>query len=514
MPLASYTYLLAFFPLLGLLHWRLATPDHPLRRQSVLLVASLAFCALGGISSLVYLCASSTITFAAARMVERRLADGTSSRIPLALGIGGNVLGLAVFKYTGFVVANLGFAPDAGTWLPALALPLPLPLGISFITFQQIAYLVDAARGDTRDTSWLEYACFVSFFPKLVAGPLADPKATIAQLRGEAVARDRATDLGVGLTLLATGLFKKVMIADELGQCADAVFGAAGTPAAISVLDGWLGALAYTLQLYFDFSGYSDMAIGSARCLGIRLPLNFDSPYQAINISDFWRRWHITLGRFLTRYLYTPLATPITRIAFGRSFGPALMFGSTVALPTLLTFSIAGLWHGAGWTFVCFGALHGVYLTLHQGWRELRRRRLGKARPTPLRNFGAWLLTFIGVLVAFVYFRAPSMHEAWRILAAMLGVSTASAGFPASELIERRDFLLIGATAAVAFLAPNSSLLLREHAPALELPRSSPLLLGSWRLQPRDSWAFVIGGIAVISIAALGEAKTFIYYAF
>ncbi len=517
MALASYDFLLGLFPLsLLLVHVaaRIGQPTHSSARgrQLALLVVSLVFCLAGGAASLVYLVGSSAFTFGLSRVIERASTSQRPTGLLLSLGIGGNLLGLACFKYSTFVSENIELLFDSPIDLPSLA----LPLGISFITFQQLSYLVDASRGATRDYDWLDYGSFVSFFPKLVAGPLADAKPLIGQLRAPRAAEAKTHDLGLGLTLLVAGLFKKVMIADELGECADPIFAAAASGAPLATADAWFGALAYTLQIYFDFSGYSDMAIGAARTLGVRLPQNFDSPYQAINIADFWRRWHITLGRFLTRQLYTPIATPLTRRAFARGAGGAQIFLTTVAAPTLVTFALAGLWHGAGWTFVCFGLLHGIYLTSQEGWRELRRHWLGKPAPSRVRDLGSWALTFMAVLVAFVFFRAGSVAEALHLLSSMVGLANLQdPGAPSLELLTaRRDMLLLLATAPIAWLCPNVAQLLREHGPTLEPARSSTPLGTSWSLMPSPMLALITALVAIASITALGEASGFIYYQF
>jgi len=507
MALASYTFLIGFLPVVLLLDAWVARRSQARHGRALLLLASLVFCAYAGALTLAWVVASSVLTFAIVRALQAREPDARARPWLLGGGIALHVVGLGFFKYAGFGVDTWNALTGSAF---AFAAPA-FPLGISFITFQQIAYLIEAAHGETREDGALDYALFVGFFPKLVAGPLADPRKLTPQLREGRVRSD--ADLALGLTLLAAGLFKKVMIADELGEVADPVFGAAAAGSSLDALTAWTGALAYTLQLYFDFSGYSDMALGAARCLGIRLPLNFDSPYQASNIGDFWRRWHMTLTRFLTQYLYTPMATPLTRLAVTRSLGPTRLFALTVAIPSIVTFAIAGLWHGAGFTFVVFGLLHGIYLTLHQGWRELRRAWLGRPAPSRARTLGAWSLTFTGVVVAFVFFRAGSLGEAFEVLQAMCGLAP-----PALEAdplrIEGRDFLLVGGVAAIAWLFPNVAQILREHAPALDSPRPSSWLGSRWTWQPSPSYALLSVALWIVSLAALGEVSAFIYYQF
>lgn len=275
-----------------------------------------------------------------------------------------------------------------------------LPLGISFFTFQQIAYLVDCYKGKASDSSIREYALFVTFFPQLIAGPIVHHREMLSQFQHP----QRVTDImfAHGLFLLVAGLAKKVLIADSLAPWVDAGF---AHPEGIGFADAWISTLAYTFQLYFDFSGYSEMAMGLAFLFGIALPKNFDSPYKATNIADFWRRWHMTLGRFLRQYLYIPLG--------GNRFGAP----RTVAALSV-TMILGGLWHGAGWTFIVWGILHGLFLSLYYLWQR---------QPVRLPPFAAQLLTFTVVLVAWVPFRAASIGDAMEIWSGMLGLNGVSA---------------------------------------------------------------------------------------
>jgi D-alanyl-lipoteichoic acid acyltransferase DltB (MBOAT superfamily) len=312
----------------------------------------------------------------------------------LAAGIAGDVLLLGYFKYADFFVANVNTA--AGLHLPLLQ--VVLPLGISFFTFTQIAYLVDAFRGRAREYSITNYALFVSFFPHLLAGPILHHREMMPQFDDEGNKRIDYGNLSAGIYLFFIGLVKKVVIADSLAPWANSGF---DTAQSLAFVEAWITSLSYTLQLYFDFSGYTDMALGSARMFNIRLPLNFNSPYRSLDIREFWRRWHMTLSRFLRDYLYIPLGG--NRGSEGR-----------VTANLLGTFLIGGLWHGAGWTFVFWGFLHGAAMGVHRLWS-----RTGLTMPKWL----AWLVTFHFVNVAWVFFRARSWDRAWLVLKGMCGLN-------------------------------------------------------------------------------------------
>ena len=285
-----------------------------------------------------------------------------------------------------------------------------LPLGISFYTFQQIAFLVEAWRGQFRETDLPRYCTVVTFFPHLIAGPIINYRDVIQQFRSPDFGRPREAMIAMGLTIFIMGMAKKVLLADSIAPQADYVFSAAAAGGDVSLIEAWTGALSYTVQLYFDFSGYSDMAIGLALLLGIRLPINFNSPYKAENIADFWRRWHMTLSQFLRDYLYIPLG--------GNRCGPTRR---TINL--MLTMVLGGLWHGAGWTFVIWGALHGFYLVVCHAWTTYFRVKDGSRSHLSRRfgRIGAGALTFVAVIVAWVFFRATSLDSALLICKAMFG---------------------------------------------------------------------------------------------
>ncbi len=321
----------------------------------------------------------------------------TTRRIVLALGIAANIALLGYFKYADFIIMNVNLLFHTQIALRTLA----LPLGLSFFTFIQISYLVDSYRNPIKGYDLLTYGLFGSFFPYLLAGPIVHHAEIIPQLKKVAKQVVNYRNLSVGLYLLSIGLFKKVVVADRFADWASEGFAAA---APLNFLYAWVTSLCYTLQIYFDFSGYTDMALGCALMFNIRLPINFNSPYKALDIQDFWRRWHVTLGRFLREYIYIPL-------------GGSRVGESRVYLNLMVTFLICGIWHGAGWTFVFWGVLHGAALVVCRAWKKMGGR---------LPVFVAWLLTFIFVNMAWVFFRAGSWNEALKVLSAMCGLNGVS----------------------------------------------------------------------------------------
>jgi D-alanyl-lipoteichoic acid acyltransferase DltB (MBOAT superfamily) len=397
---------------------------------------------------------------------------GVRHPLVLAFGIAVNLLVLAYFKYTNFLIDNANELLGTQFVLQKII----LPIGISFFTFQKIAYLVDAYRGEAEEYDLLEFSLFVMYFPQLIAGPIVHHREIIPQFSRSDL-RLHYVNLAAGLALFAIGLVKKVMVADVVSRWSDPIFAAAKSGARPMFFEAWEGALAFTMQIYFDFSGYTDMALGLALMVGIRLPLNFNSPYKATNIIDFWRRWHMTLSRFLRDYVYIPLG--------GNRRGPARRYVNLMA-----TMLLGGLWHGAAWTFVAWGGLHGAYLIINHAWHEMRRRLGTRA---PIHPWGRWValvLTFFAVVIAWVLFRAEGFDTAVRMLKGMAGLNGFS--LPISykghlgvlaPVLERsgvvfdttmigpwyglnRGFFLLGLIFVVWFF-PNSQQLLARFQPAL-----------------------------------------------
>ena len=412
----SFAFLLAFLPLALGLHW-LVEHFAPRWRLSLLLALSLAFYAYWDWRFLPLLVASVGVNWLIAEAFHRTKAGGL-----ITLAIIANLAVLALFKYFNFFADLAGMIPG----LLAPKLDLALPLGISFFTFHHVMYLTDLRRGQAPRYDLVRYGLYIAFFPQVLAGPLVRWREIMHQfeerpyLRADAIER-----VGRGLLLLTAGLAKKVLLGDPLAEYANPVFAAAAAGNAVSMIEAWQGTLAFAFQIYFDFSGYTDMALGLALLFGIVLPQNFEVPYRAASIQDFWRRWHMTLSRFLRDYLY---------IALG---------GSRHGLPRQVwalfaTMALGGLWHGAGLTYIAWGAAHGLALVIALFWR-----RAGWPMPPLL----GWLLTFLFVTLCWVLFRAASFEAALTIYKGLLGLAPIGSGFKWRALLPAAAFAIIGPTA-------------------------------------------------------------------
>lgn len=435
-----------------------------------------------------------------------KVTPGRRAKALLAFGLAGNLLFLGYFKYANFFIDTANNVLGLHWGFTHVL----LPLGISFITFQKIAYLVDSYKGLTRGYGFRDFCLFVSFFPQLIAGPIVHHSELMPQFRRPNAGPDWE-DWGVGATMFVIGLGKKVLIADPFAGFANPIFNAAQKGTEVTFGAAWIAMLTYGMQIYFDFSGYSDMAIGLGRLFGIRLPLNFNSPYKATDIADFWHRWHMTLSRFLRDYLYFSLG--------GNRKGPRRRY-----VNLMLTMVLGGLWHGAGWSFVVWGALHGTYLSVFHAFHDWRKRT-GRARPVPTAA-GRWagrLLTFLLVLIAWAFFRADSFGSAMRLLGSMAGVHgfTFGAGGLNVNLVEATKMVAI--FLFVVWFFPNSHEILAAHKPALEYdqdpPRVSlaPTLPWLGRLlkwQPNLLWALILAALMVCGILNLSRPTEFIYWQF
>ena len=538
----SYEFIFAFLPL-TLLGWAWLGRTSAGRAPVVWLIAcSVAFYGLWNPLSLAIILPSIGINYALARwmqhcQVNAKPGQANEKRVGaiLLLGIVFNLCFLGYFKYKNFFLesTNLLFGSD---W-PLVA--TILPLGISFITFQKIAFLVDVRAGTIKQFKATEFLIFVFFFPQLIAGPIVHYREVVPQFNAERQ-RVQASDLAVGLALFAMGLFKKVVLADGIAPYANTTFAAAEAGQAISLIGGWLGALAYIFQLYFDFSGYSDMAIGLARLFGIRLPANFNSPLKASSMIDFWARWHLTLTRFLTAYVYTPLVMHLTRqrMATGkpvlsRNHRGAVAFAVLVATPTMATMALSGLWHGAGLTFIVWGLLNGLLLVVNHGWR-LWRPKWDKAAYERIMKPLGWLLTFTAVVMLAVFFRAHTMQGAGHLLHAMIGLDGISV--PATVLSRlgslgnglvalgvvadgtagttfAQNALWVVALGGIAIGLPNSIEVAQRFEPALgfRAPAGAPRLLA---MQLNPAWAVYFGVLLLAGVSSLNRISEFLYWQF
>jgi alginate O-acetyltransferase complex protein AlgI len=419
------------------------------------------------------------------------------------LGIVLNLGVLGYFKYTYFIAENLTSDPR----ILAEFKDIILPLGISFFTFQKIAFLMDAEKGLVGEFKLSRFFLFVMFFPQLIAGPIVHHSEMFGQFKSPSFGRFSWRALAVGLTIFLLGLFKKTVLADNISPLADGLFAASMEGNTINLVCGWSGALAYTMQLYFDFSGYSDMAIGLGEMFGLRLPVNFDSPYKAGSIIEFWRRWHMTLSRFLRDYVYISLG--------GNRKGEPRRY-----LNLFLTMLIGGIWHGAGWTYVVWGMLHGLCLVINHAWRQFVTPRL--ALPTPPAAVAAglsWLITFVVVVLAWVFFRAPTLAAASAVIEGMLGLhgvgTLEAAGVDAlsQPRMGMRELALLPILLGIALLMPNVRELMGSAFPAL---KDDGQKRRSWiaQWQPDLRWAAVVavaGGWAIIASSGI---SSFIYFQF
>ncbi|MDY6904696.1 MAG: MBOAT family protein [Thermodesulfobacteriota bacterium] len=438
----------------------------------------------------------------------------------LAAGIAANLSVLGYFKYANFFVNNI----NALSGLDILLKPIVLPLAISFFTFQQISYLVDAYQGNTREYNFLHYCLFVTFFPQLIAGPIVHHGEMLPQFSRKKIFQFNPETLSVGLTIFFFGLFKKVIIADNMALYSTPVFEAVKHAYALSFLEAWEGAIAYTLQIYFDFSGYSDMAIGLAYMFGIRIPLNFNSPYKSKNVIDFWRRWHISLSRFLRDYLYIPLG--------GNRKGESRRYTNI-----MITMLLGGLWHGAAWTFVIWGGLHGVFLLINHAWVKAKFR-LGYEVNSLFARGGARVLTFLAVTLAWVFFRADSAGSAIAILKSMAGFNGfalperyltkfASLAVPLQNAgldFQRLDYfrgsnevIYIALALLVAWFAPNVQQMTNRFTPYINIMakgKKLPDAPGWLRWQPSLRWATILIICILATVLSLSRASEFLYFQF
>jgi alginate O-acetyltransferase complex protein AlgI len=495
---SSYTFLFQFLPV-TVLAFAAARRHSPRAGILVLAGASLFFYGAWRPIYLLLLLASVGVNFALGLRMEdplRRRAIGT-------FGVALNLALLCYFKYTNFILDSL----NALTGAPLPFVNIILPLGISFFTFQQIAYLVDVMRGAKVERDIVSYTLFVSFFPHLIAGPLVHHAEMIPQFKRGRTGRSSVL-AARGLAIFAAGLFKKVVIADNLAQFVSPVFAHLDAGGGVTTSWAWLATSAYTLQIYFDFSGYSDMAVGLALLFGIRLPVNFRSPYKATSIVEFWRRWHVTLSRFLRDYLYIPLG--------GNRLGELRRY-----LNLLVTMLLGGLWHGAGWNFLIWGGLHGLYLCVNHLWQAWRG---GRASESGLFIKGiSWAITFAAVVLAWVFFRAKTLDGAWQMLSSLFGFEAGSSAYASPGVLRLMDLpLLVGEPLLLTIGACAVTLAL---VIALGLP-NVPQLFGyreyrrapertNWlRWRPSAAWALLSALALAISLFGMWQRLEFLYFQF
>ena len=516
----SYLFIFIFLPI-ALIGFYYIGSSHQRAAFAWLLAASLLFYGWWNPIYLLLIGASIIINFYIGNHLNQY-----KSKTLLTAGVALNLGAIAYFKYANFFIDSANALMATNIHLEKII----LPLAISFFTFQQIAYLVDSYQQVTKESSLLNYSLFVCFFPQLIAGPIVHHREMMPQFGQTALGQFNHKHIAIGFSIFVVGLFKKVVIADHIARYSTPMFEGAHQGEEISFFAAWLGSLSYTFQLYFDFSGYSDMAIGIAYMFGIKLVLNFYSPYKSVNIVDFWRRWHITLSRFLRDYIYIPLG--------GNRKGNYRRY-----LNLFITMLLGGLWHGAGWTFVLWGALHGLLLIINHGWHKIRRK-LGIMRNKSTflgRNF-ARSITFVTVTVAWVLFRAEDLPSAIVIYESMLGqqgvfLPTAYLGYFSTVGLNEQDLLAIGLEFkqrvhyfygleqlgsllllfAIVWIAPNTYQLFRKFSPYVDqadFDTESTHGLAKLYWTPKIVIACVISLMFISALIGMDATSEFLYFQF
>ena len=460
----------------------------------LLVATSSVFYAVWSVQYLALLIGQVLMNFVFARHLNK-----SHSRGVMWLAIGLNLLLLGYFKYKNFFLENVEFLTAWKFHLAAIF----VPLGISFHTFQQITFLTDVADDEDDVPPLPQYILFVMFFPQLIAGPIVLHPQMGGQLKS--MAEDKHPNpgsFGPGFALFCLGLFKKVCLADNLAPFVDTSF---AWPQHLQSAEAWLAAIGYSLQLFFDFSGYSDMAIGLGLMFGLLLPFNFNNPLAATSIKEYWNRWHITMTRFFTMYVYSPLALAAHRREAEHASPPVSSFAKCIAIPTMVTFLAAGLWHGAGWTFVVFGFVHGVALTINHAW--------GAAKMPKLPVILAWLLTMLTMLIGMVFFRSTSLAQALAMLHSMflpdgLALPLWAEGFGHRVGLPVRFYEVFQ---AANFTVHYVGLLLLLAPLAVLLPNPSVAPL---KIRPSFRTAFALAFIGWLTLGWIGEPRTFLYFQF
>lgn len=481
----TYIYLLIFLPTVVAIFFLLGRRVGARAQRVWLVCASLFFYGWWEPSYLILLTASIVANFLLGKAISQNPSSNSRKTLYLAGGVVFNVSLLAFFKYTDFLVENVNMLAGTSITQPHII----LPLAISFFTFQQIAYIVDISKKQAREASFSRYCLFVCFFPQLIAGPIVHHTEMMPQFNKRNTCSPDPVKTAQGLALIGMGLMKKILIADNLSHWVAIGFNA---PESLTFAGAWTTALSYTFQLYFDFCGYMDMATGSALLLNIRLPRNFRSPYKARSIQEFWRRWHITLSRFLRDYIYIPLGG--NRKTFPRTLGNVF-----------ITFLIGGIWHGAAWTFVVWGALHGAGLVVQRLWERSRFQ---------LPGFLAWLLTFVFVVFCWVFFRADSITDAMTLIARMTGIH--GINLPSALISHPVTVgpltLLPGGTFRSLGIDTTLMLLLAVSFVVTLFMPDSRTIVNTWK--PTRVKAILVGCMFAAALILLNQPSEFIYFQF
>lgn len=504
----SYIFIFVFLPVVLVGFYAIGAKSHHRIASSWLVAASLFFYGWWNPAYLSIIIISMLFNYAVGTALSAKIKSKTLLIVAIAI----NLLALVYYKYFNFFIDSLNVLADTDIHLEKIV----LPLAISFFTFQQIAYLIDTYKGETREYNFLSYCLFVTFFPQLIAGPIVHHREMLPQFAKNSLYKLNYRHLVIGLSIFTLGFFKKAVLADGTSEYVSLSFSLAESGVPLTFFAAWTSSLCYAFQLYFDFSGYSDMAIGLARMFGIVLPMNFNSPYKAKNITIFWRRWHMTLSRFLRDYLYIPLG--------GNRKGKVRQL-----INLMLTMVLGGLWHGAGWNFAIWGGLHGSFLIIHNIWQKLGIK---------LPKLISWWLTISAVIFAWVPFRASSLEGTLNLWQGMLGMNgfllpkwTAHFMFGldswlvthhvafASILqqvgsVKFMDVLWFVLLFILTFLMPNTQQLMQRYRPVFESRDQYKNTRQILYWQPTLLWSVFIAFSFVYSTLSLTRISEFLYFQF
>lgn len=521
----SYIFLFGFLPIILILYYWSGRAGKHRPGIVILALASLVFYGWWNPVYVILLMCSIVFNYTVGYLIgyPGSIINSLSGQYParktlLITGVCTNLILLAYFKYANFFVDSINMVSGSSFFLEHII----LPLGISFFTFTQIAFLVDTFRDQAREPDFYNYLLFVTFFPHLIAGPILHHKEMMPQFAVKGINRFNAGNFALGLTIFGAGLFKKSILADSIALYADPVFNAVAAGANPTLIESWIGAVGYSLQLYFDFSGYSDMAIGLALMCNIKMPINFNSPYKAASIIDFWRRWHMTLSRFLKDYLYIPLG--------GNQLGRPRRY-----LNLLVTMILGGLWHGAGWTFALWGLLHGLYLVVNNMWRWLAARWGITGPDNGVKVAFKRVLTLFCVVTGWVFFRSSTVGDGWQLFRGMIGLNGISLhysmesslaflgawgvrfnGFtPAVSDIHVSIPMMLWFTGliGIALFAPTILDLTAKQSPALGM-ESLSLGREAFAWNTGIKWACIAGLLLALGIVGIGQTSEFLYFQF
>jgi alginate O-acetyltransferase complex protein AlgI len=432
----SYAFIFLFMPITVVGYYLIANRSHSWA-IFWLVLASIFFYGYWSLYSLPILSGSVCLNYwLGKKLVNREIKN---RQFVLVAAIILNLACLGYFKYANFFVSNTNLLRSLMDLKPINTLDVVLPIGISFFTFTQIAFLIDSYQNKVNEQNFLKYILFVTFFPHLIAGPVIHHKQMMPQFSDINIFSMNAKNFFFGITIFVIGLAKKILLADPLGRYADLMYNGVSFGNHPQIMESWLGSLAYSFQLYFDFSGYSDMAVGLSLFFGIWLPFNFNSPFKATSIIDFWQRWHISLTKYIGEYLYTPITLKFMRLAQGKPKILEILY--SLILPTCLIFLILGFWHGANWTYVVFGGMHGLYIVINHLWRKVfpmpNKKAIEKKAYGEVKKISSWALTFLAVNFSFVMFRSDSISAAFAIYKSMFGID----GSPIQEFSGAFEFL-------------------------------------------------------------------------